>query len=171
MVNIFLKGHDQNSTEMGYAISKRAINSAVASPTNSFPTGSLKSCSIRALLARVTSGGLATNYDVLIGQKSIGKLLELEGFAALPGPTYPTPGNARDLPFFLIKNLFHCLSLRFSTFFDCHFSVAGEISELSKLINHGNNFQEKRKHICEIIKLIISILSHTNLTNLRKMII
>jgi len=55
-------------------------------------TGSLKSCSIRALLSRLTAGGLITNYDVLIGQKSIGKLLESEGFAALPGPTYPIAG-------------------------------------------------------------------------------
>jgi hypothetical protein len=55
-------------------------------------TGSLKSCSIRALLSRLPAGGLITNYDVLIGQKSIGKLLESEGFAALPGPTYPIAG-------------------------------------------------------------------------------
>ena len=41
----------------------------------------------------MTAGGLATDYDVLIGKKSIGSFLEKEGFAALPGPTIPTPGN------------------------------------------------------------------------------
>jgi hypothetical protein len=49
---------------------------------------------------RLTAGGLATDYDVLIGQKSMGMFLEKEGFAALPGPTVPTPGELFDLIFF-----------------------------------------------------------------------
>ena len=56
-------------------------------------SGSLNSCSINALRARLTSGGLSTDYDVLIGRKSMGYFLEKEGFASLPGPTIPTPGS------------------------------------------------------------------------------
>ena len=48
-------------------------------------SGSLNSCSINALRA--------TDYDVLIGRKSMGYFLEKEGFASLPGPTIPTPGS------------------------------------------------------------------------------
>ena len=47
---------------------------------------------IEALRARLTSGGLFSNYDVIIGKKSMGLFLEKEGFAALPGPTIPVPG-------------------------------------------------------------------------------
>jgi hypothetical protein len=43
---------------------------------------------------RLTAGGLATDYDILIGKKSMGMFLEQEGFAALPGPTLPTPGKS-----------------------------------------------------------------------------
>ena len=47
---------------------------------------------IEALRARLTAGGLVSNYDVIIGNKSMGLFLENEGFAALPSPTNPTPG-------------------------------------------------------------------------------
>ena len=88
----YFKSHNQNSTELGYGIDKRAFDAVVASPTHTFPSGSLSTCSVNALIARLTAGGTATNYDVLLGKKSIGKILENEGFAALPGPTYPIAG-------------------------------------------------------------------------------
>jgi hypothetical protein len=60
--------------------------------------GSLSTCTINALIARLIAGGAATNYDVLVGKKSIGKMLENEDFAALPGPTYPIAGNKHFQP-------------------------------------------------------------------------
>ena len=86
------QGHGQNSTELGYAISEKSIYSAVSDVNHNFPTKSLTSCSIRSLLGRLTAGGLNTNWDVLAGKKSMGMFLEKEGFAALPGPTYPLTG-------------------------------------------------------------------------------
>jgi len=51
----------------------------------------LSELTIEALRARLTAGGVTTNHDVIMGKKSMGLFLENEGFAALPGPTIPTP--------------------------------------------------------------------------------
>jgi len=74
--------------------SKKSAHKISIKPT----IGSLSTCTINALIARLTAGGAATNYDVLVGKKSIGKMLENEDFAALPGPTYPIAGNKHFLP-------------------------------------------------------------------------
>ena len=52
----------------------------------------MNECTIEALRSRLTAGGSVSNYDVFLGKKSMGYLLEQEGFAALPGPTYPRQG-------------------------------------------------------------------------------
>jgi len=93
LIDIHGQGHKQNSTELGYGINKSALDATVASKTHTFPAGSLDDCTINALRARLTSGGAATDFDVFFGQKSMGYFLEREGFAALPGPTFPKPGS------------------------------------------------------------------------------
>jgi hypothetical protein len=48
--------------------------------------------------------------------------------------------------------------------------VAGEIRELAKLRNYGNNFEEKREHICEIIEKYFSVISRMKVRNTRNVI-
>ncbi len=91
----YLQAHQQNSTELGYGIDKTAFDSVVASPTHTFPSGSLSQCTINALRARLAAAGLANDYDILVGKKSMGTFLENQGFAALPGPTRPVPGQQK----------------------------------------------------------------------------
>ncbi len=48
--------------------------------------------------------------------------------------------------------------------------VAGEIRELVKLRNCGNNFEEKREHICEIIEKYFLVISRIKVRNTGNMI-
>jgi hypothetical protein len=60
--------------------------------SHAFPDDSLVNCTINSLRSRLTATGQASDYDLLIGQKSFGRYLQDEGFDAMPGPKLPVAG-------------------------------------------------------------------------------
>jgi len=75
--------HKQNSTEIGYLISKEELNSG--------DLGS--STSINALVARV--GRQGSLRELVAGESGLGAYLEREGCRAVPSPRQPSPGDEK----------------------------------------------------------------------------
>jgi len=76
------QAHKQNSTEIGYLISKDELNSgALGSKT-----------SINALVARAGHGSLR---ELVAGEGGLGAYLEGEGCRAVPSPRKPSPGDEK----------------------------------------------------------------------------
>lgn len=76
------QAHKQNSTEIGYLISKEELNSG--------DLGS--STSINALVARVGQDSLR---ELVAGEGGLGAYLEGEGCRAVPSPRQPSPGGEK----------------------------------------------------------------------------
>ena len=77
--HIFLQGHMQNSTEVGYVISKEDLNAMVYDAAKS---------SVRSLAKR---SGLGCG-ELVAGELSFGGFLESEGYNAVPSPRQKYPG-------------------------------------------------------------------------------
>ena len=73
------QGHLQNSTEVGYLLSKTQLNDGFYDTS----VTSVKS------LAEITG---VENANMIIGEESFGAFLENQGFNALPSPRQPSPG-------------------------------------------------------------------------------
>lgn len=84
LFDIHGQAHGQNSTEFGYAIDKTMIDDAVKGEgIDGYST-------IQALATRRQ----ASLKDLLLGNQSMGALLENEGFDGLPSPSNPRPGQS-----------------------------------------------------------------------------
>ena len=77
--HLFLQGHMQNSTEVGYVISKEDLNAMVYDAAKS---------SVRNLVKR---SGLGCG-ELVAGELSFGGFLEREGDNAVPSPRQKYPG-------------------------------------------------------------------------------
>ena len=84
VIDIHGQAHKQNSTELGYLISKTALNEGELN------TGRL---SIKALVSKRK----VEVEDYIFGKDSLGALFEEKGYKALPSPRQPAPG--KDLYF------------------------------------------------------------------------
>ena len=79
-IDIHGHGHTLQAAELGYLLTAAQLNAPSTPPSNL--------TSIRALASHV--GG---DFDALLrGPRSFGALLEGEGFAAVPSPTWRGPG-------------------------------------------------------------------------------
>eukprot|EP00095_Tigriopus_kingsejongensis_P000672 maker-scaffold340_size202118-snap-gene-0.24 protein:Tk00672 transcript:maker-scaffold340_size202118-snap-gene-0.24-mRNA-1 annotation:"PREDICTED: uncharacterized protein LOC102462580 isoform X1" len=74
------QAHMQNSTEIGYLLSKTALNEQDLSLTHS---------SIRSLAQRSE----LSDSELISGLDSLGAFLECEGYRAVPSPRQPCPGT------------------------------------------------------------------------------
>jgi hypothetical protein len=89
------QGHKQNSTEIGYLLTKKQVWSVVR---GGFVNGvdmawgyksRREGSSLYRLIDEIDMG-LKT---LLVGPRSLGALLEAEGYPAIPSPTIPTSGS------------------------------------------------------------------------------
>lgn len=84
LFDIHGQSHGQNSTELGYGISKELIDAAVSGADIDAVS------TIDALSAR---SGEAVKTLLLGKNESLGALLQAQGFAGLPAPNNPLPGK------------------------------------------------------------------------------
>lgn len=80
LIDLHGQNHKQNSTEVGYLLGKEALNRQELNPLKS---------SIRALAEETGLGG----DDLIVGELSLGHLIEQEGYRAVPSPRQPSPGK------------------------------------------------------------------------------